>query len=370
MVKVIPRVGRSIRAICLAALVGLALLLVVTAYYPFQWDPPRVVHNDVTRSADGALRFGEMNQARTPGTPEWLADARRSGIVQIELEIKPQASQEQSPASFMMLARDFWHTDFALGQDHSELLVWLRRPGSDGNGNPAFDVPGALHARQWNRVDVLMRGDGLRIDVNGTRRLTEQLPGDPLGAWGTGQIALGGEVHGGGAWQGSIRQAEVRTPGHAVDYIQPGALSIPARYLYLPDHVAPFPPEGRGEWEAAFLHFLTFVPVGFLIVWARRPPIRPLPATVLALAFALALAAGKFLFHGRHTEAGGPDRADGGSVARGCAGLAVGSSSAEGTARTPACPRTTCPSPDPYCRNFTAPTGLPDLRSATTNCHQ
>ena len=132
MVKVIPRVGRSIRAICLAALVGLALLLVVTAYYPFQWDPPRVVHNDVTRTADGALRFGEMNQARTPGTPDWLADARRSGIVQIELEIKPQASQEQSPASFMMLARDFWHTDFALGQDHSELLVWLRRPGSDG----------------------------------------------------------------------------------------------------------------------------------------------------------------------------------------------------------------------------------------------
>ena len=149
---------------------------------------------------------------------------------------------------------------------------------------------------------MLLRGDGLRIDVNGTRRLTEQLPDDPLGAWGTGQIALGGEVHGGGAWQGSIRQAEVRTPGHAVDYIQPGALSIPARYLYLPDHVAPFPPEGRGEWEAAFLHFLTFVPVGFLIVWARRPPIRPLPATVLAVAFALALAAGKFLFHGRHTE--------------------------------------------------------------------
>jgi hypothetical protein len=303
MIKRISRAPSSTGGgLCLAALAGLMLLLVLTAYYPFRWDPPRVVHNEVTRGG-GALRFGEMNRARTQGTPDWLSDARRSGNLRIDLQIDPQPSQEQSPASIMMLARDFWHGDFAIGQDHSELLVWLRRPGSDANGNPPFAINGALHAARWNRIQVLVRDDRLRIDVNGGSRLTERLPPDSLSTWGAGQIALGDEVHGGGPWQGRIRQAEVHTPGVAVDYTRPGALSIPARYLYLPDHVAPFPPEGRGEWEALVLHGASFLAVGFLIASARRPPVRVVPATALAALFAVALGAGKLLFHGRHTEA-------------------------------------------------------------------
>jgi hypothetical protein len=277
------------------------LVLIVTAYFPFEWDPPRVVRNDVTRSADGSLQFGEMNQARTPGTPGWLADARKSGEIRISLEVDPQPSQTQS--SIMMLATDFWHTDFAIGQNHSELLVWLRRPGSDANGGPPFAIGGALRSGRWNSVDVILLGAGIQIDVNGTRRLTEPLPAGSLKLWRAGQIALGGEVHGGVPWRGKIRLAEVRTTGHAVDYTRPGALSIPTHYLYFPDHVAPFPPLNQGEWVILCLHFLSFIPVGFLIVWARRPPIRPVPATVLAAAFAVLLAAGKFLFHGRHTAA-------------------------------------------------------------------
>ena len=59
-------------AVCRVALLGMVLVLIVIAYFPFAWDPPRTVRNEVTRSADGSLRFGEMNNARTPGTPAWL----------------------------------------------------------------------------------------------------------------------------------------------------------------------------------------------------------------------------------------------------------------------------------------------------------
>ena len=45
---------------------------------------------------------------------------------------------------------------------------------------------------------------------------------------------------------------------------------------------------------------LLFIPVGFLIVFVRRPPVRRVPATLLAAALAVTLAAGKFLFYGRH----------------------------------------------------------------------
>jgi VanZ family protein len=303
LVKVISRdMSYRARDMGRIALLWAVLLLVVTAYWPFHWDPPRIVHNEVTRGTAGSLNFGDMNRARTPGTPGWLAQARGSGELEIEIELDPQPSQEQSPASIMMLARDFWHTDIAIGQDHSALLVWLRRPGSDGNGNPPFTVRGALRAREWNRVDVRVLDDRIRINVDGRRRLSAPLPDNSIRTWGEGQLVLGDEVHGGGPWQGTIRRAEVRTPGFAVDYTRPGALSIPAHYLYFPDHVAPFPPLGRGEWVALFLHFLSFVAVGFLIVTTRVPPFRPIAATVIAAGLAVALAAGKLLFHGRHTE--------------------------------------------------------------------
>ena len=92
------------------------------------------------------------------------------------------------------------------------------------------------------------------------------------------------------------------TAGDVVDYVRPGALSIPKSYVYLPDHVLPFPPKGEQQWLDVFLDMVSFIPVGFLIVWARRPPWRPVPATVLAAALAAVLAAGKLLFHGRHVS--------------------------------------------------------------------
>jgi hypothetical protein len=301
MAKASPAPRARGGALQVVALAGVVLALVLAAYFPFRWDPPRVVRNGVTRTGE-TLHFGGMNLARTNGTPGWLSVARRSGEVRIDLDVRPQSSRPLA-TPIMMLARDYWHTDFAVGQLRSTLLVWLRRPGSDANGNPPLAVGGALRPRHWNRVELVLRGDRARIDVGGAQRLSERFPGEVVGQWGPGQVALGGEVHGGDYWRGRIRRAEVRTAGRAVDYTAPGALAIPARFLYLPDHVAPFPPEGPGDWAAVPLHLLSFVPLGFLLVGVRRPPVRPLVATMLAAAFAVVLAAGKFLFHGRHTEA-------------------------------------------------------------------
>jgi len=287
-------------AVWRVVLLGVVLALIVIAYFPFAWSPPRIVRNQVTRTADGSLQFGEMNYARTSGTPAWLEGVRASGSIRIRLQAYPRSVQQN--AAVMMLASDFWHTDFAIGQDHSDLAVWLRRPGSDINGGPPFVLHGVLQPRRWNSVEVILQRGAFRIDVNGRTRLAERLPADSTQAWSPGQIVLGDEVHGGGPWQGRIRLAEVRAPGYAVDYIHPHALLIPARYLYVPDHIEPFPPMNRGQWMRAFLDLLSFIPVGFLIVLSRRPPMRPVPATVFAAALAVALAAGKFLFQARHTS--------------------------------------------------------------------
>lgn len=288
------RARASTAGMCRAALLGMVLVLTVIAYYPFSWSPPRVVRNEVTRSADGSLRFGTMNYARTPGPPAWLQEVRASGTIQIELEVYPQSLRQD--AALMILASDYWHGDFSIAQVNSELGVWLRRPGSDAKGEPPFIIDRAFRPRQWNSVNLILRQGDLRIDVDGRTRLTEHLAADSTSVWTPGLLALGDEVHGDGPWQGEMRLAEVRAPGYAVDYVRRGALSIPERYFYFPDRNEPFPPSsGLGQLYLIF-EVLSFVPVGFLIVWVRRPPVRPIPAILLAAALAVVLAAGKFLF--------------------------------------------------------------------------
>ncbi len=281
-------------AMCRLGLLGMLVALIFIAYYPFAWSPPRWVHNEVTRSADGYLRFGEMNRARSAHTPAWLREARRSGTIQIQLDVDPQSLKED--ASMMMLASDYWHTDFAIGQAQSDLLVWWRRSGSDANGDPPYVVHAALEPHRWNSIDVRFHLGDLHIDVNGRSQLTEHLAADSLRVWSPGLLALGDEVHGGGPWQGQIRLAKVRTPGFAVNYLRPGALSIPTRYFFFPDRIEPFPPLSTRGQLYLFFEVLSFIPVGFLLVWARRPPMRPISAILLATVLSVALGAGKLLF--------------------------------------------------------------------------
>ena len=199
-----------------------------------------------------------------------------------------------------MLASDSWDTDFAVGQDGSDLALWLRRPGSNIDGDPAFVVPGVLQPHRWTSVSVIVRRGDLRVDVAGRTRLTARLSADFARPWGAGRIALGDEVHGGGPWPGQIRLARVTTPGHAVNYVRPGRLAIPSSFLYLPDHVEPFPPMGRTSGFTPGSTSVSFLPFGFLVVLAARRPMRVVPATLLAAVFALALGAGKFLFYSGH----------------------------------------------------------------------
>jgi hypothetical protein len=82
----VPRLARG----WATALLGFVVLLAVTTYYPFDWDPPRTVRNDVTRTADGALRFGESNTANSQGTPAFVVSdvfhARRWTRLRLRME--------------------------------------------------------------------------------------------------------------------------------------------------------------------------------------------------------------------------------------------------------------------------------------------
>lgn len=285
-------------------LAGILVLAVLEAYWPFDWDPPGTVTNDVRRTADGALTFGDRNYARTTTTPAWVPTVRRTGRIQVDVVARPAFPQRYDGASIVMLASDEWHTDFALGQQGTDLLLWLRRVGTNADGDPPFVVANTFAPGHWTDVRLTVRDDGFRVAVDGRTRLRENMRAGSLRTWDAGLMVLGDEVHGGRGWQGQIRRAAVGTGAGMVDYARPGALDVPRRYLYLPDHVSPFPPPTGPEWLALVLHLVSFVPIGFLLVWCRR---RSAPrstqvvvAAAIALGIAVALAAGKPFFMNRH----------------------------------------------------------------------
>ena len=258
-----------------------------------------MVSNQVTRAPGGTLIFGDMNYARTAGPPSWLSSVRSAGDLSIRLVVQPRPVQSQYSASIIMLASDTWHTDFSIAQDQSSLVLWLLRPGSDADGAPPYVVTGVFRPGRPVSVQLTISSGRVRILVNGAMRFSVTLPAGFTRSWGPGLIAFGDEVHGGIPWQGKISQAEVLTPGHGVDYLSRGALSVPARYFYLPDHVDPFPPPYRSDWLRIGLHGLSFLPVGFLLLAIRwRRPV--LSAVACGTLLAIGLAAGKFLFYGRH----------------------------------------------------------------------
>lgn len=292
--------GRRPSLFQVLALVGLVAMLSVVAYYPFTWDPPRSVRNTVTRQTDGSLRFGSMNRARTVGDPNWLSAARRTGWAEIHLVVLPDFPGTESESSILLLARDYWRLDFRISELDSRMKLQLRRTGSNVEGEPPIVVDGAFRPGHWTAIDVVLRGDRVTVGVDGAQRADQQFGTGSFDLWMGGRLALGGEVNGGGSWQGKIRSAEVRTAAGSVDYIAPGAVNVPASYFLLTDHVTPFPPPTPIEWLMLLFHLASFVPIGYLLVtlpWLRGD-VRS--ATLAGGALAFALAAGKVLFP-RHT---------------------------------------------------------------------
>jgi hypothetical protein len=293
------RAAVSSPRVSLMALVALVGALVVSAYYPFSFQPPRLVTNSVVRDADGSLSLGSANRARTAGTPAWLDEARQSERVKVHLDVLPRVLQEGTP--IMMLAADYWHTDFAFVQEGTDLELWFRRIGSTDNGDPPWGVAHVFRPGQSTDLVLAVADDRLTLAVNGTVRLAERLPPGSLRQWSAGRVALGSEVNGGGSWQGLMRTARVETQAGVADYVLPGAVEAPHRFLEIGDHVAPFPPPDGTEWLVLFLHLASFVPVGFLLVPVLGGPPRVRKAVTWAAGIALALAAAKFLFP-RHTS--------------------------------------------------------------------
>ena len=306
------------------------------ALYPFEPELPQWQANGARVGSDGVV-FEEPGFLTAPGGP-WVAAARAAQRMRIELRVRPARATQYGPARILELGTDHERADLTIGQDGADLVVRLRRPGSDDSGTPPLRIAGAFERGDGAEVaiEVVIAGNTTRVAA-GDARTELVCEGVPFDAWDDDPtLILGDSPVGERAWLGQItgarvtvgpqsgessRSATIRRsegpsqesgrglPGRsASDDARPSVAASAAMVAEPVDLLAPgrlvrdetvvrWPRRLRDllAWRFApplitselFVNVLGFVPIGFLAAGAsRRRPFR----VAIAVGFALSLA--------------------------------------------------------------------------------
>lgn len=286
-----------VRGLLLAAVAA----SLVEALFPFRLDLPVYARNRVERAGPHELRFGGHNVLRTPGPPGWLEEAIAHAALALRLEARPALASQSGPARILALSESPFRANLVVAQRGPDLVVRVRRPGSDPGGGPPFVVPEALGARRWVSIAVALEARTLRVAVDGREALAAPLPRGTLATWErSSRLALGDEPGGGRPWRGALRRASVEAGGRRHDLLAAGALERPEGSWLLPERLRKPVRLGRSELVAGALHGLGFLAIGALL--ALHLGGRRVVARCLALCALLSLAgfALKLGIAGRH----------------------------------------------------------------------
>jgi hypothetical protein len=312
---------RRARAISLLALVTLAL--VVEAWLPFRPEIPLHARATPEWLGPDVVRFDGTSMLASDGPMAWVEAARRTEGLDVALELRSQQVGQRGPARVLAVSADHHNADLVVGQDGDDLVVRLRRPGSDASGDAAFRVRGLLADLAWHRVDLRVAGDRLVVVADGALAVDEPVGADALAGWDPGyRVALGDDVAAERGWRGDVRLAEVIAGGETVDLLAHGQLE-PATGLVVEERLAHVARLSNGDpWFLVLLRLVVFVPVGWLVQALWRSWRR---TAAVAVGLPVALLLGKVLVDGRHPRLG--------DVAISAVGVLLGAALAESLRR-------------------------------------
>lgn len=280
----------------LLALVTLAL--VIEAWLPFRPAVPVHARAAPEWLGPGAVRFDGRAMLESEGPMPWVEAARRSQQLGLVLELRSRVGGQTGPARVLTVSADHHRADLMVGQDGDDLVVRVRRPGSDASGHEPFRVAGLLDDREWHRVDVALADGRLVVVADGAVVVDQHVGDDPLAGWDPSyRVALGDDIAAERAWRGDLRRAEVTAAGQAVNLLEPGQLE-PATGLVVEERLAGVARLGNGDpGFVTVLRFLAFLPLGWLIHGRWRSWRR---TAAVAVGLPVVLLLGKVLVDGRH----------------------------------------------------------------------
>src|SRR6266849_3173974 len=167
----------------IAALVGERYCLGPVGFYPFELDPPWFQENGLIRHADSSLEFISPGIARTAASPAWLASAIQQGSLAISVMACPHHTVQTGPARIVTISKEPWLRNVTIAQDGHDLVVRLRRLGSDPSGIPPYVVPGTFEDLSCRSIDLQIEPLRVTIYVNGVEMVVARLRPQSLDTW-------------------------------------------------------------------------------------------------------------------------------------------------------------------------------------------
>jgi hypothetical protein len=271
-------------------LVALVLLAYpVAGFYPYRVELPGLAVNTAEARPDGGFRFPGPGPglARTASAPDWLASAKRTGGLTVDLSVRPLSLDQSGPARILTLSRntlgrrDPSARNFTVGQSGRDLILRLRSTWNGADAVREMRIPTVFISTEWIDIVVNIGPAKLTTVIDGQTRFAQGLDAAPLKEWNTTlKLGLGNELTGDRPWRGEIKRAVIKTGATSMDYAKPGAVERPPLLWYVERHpvLIPFRAFDLGD---ATLNLLGFVPLGILLgYWSRQRGRRTLWAPV------------------------------------------------------------------------------------------
>ncbi|MHC4955645.1 MAG: VanZ family protein [Planctomycetota bacterium] len=260
-----------------AALVVAVVAYLVAATYPFRWQIAADRANGLRIAPSGEWILDSAGIARTAHPPPWLDRAIESGSLAVTLEIKSSSPIQSGPARIFTISEDDRERNLTVGQQESDLIVRVRRPGSSENGGPALHVRDCFSPSVWRRVEVVVNATEVIVSVDGSVSAIAITDESTFRDWDpTFRAAIGNEINLWRPWLGRIRRAEVEVEGKTHDLLTDSSLARPETLEYFRTTVRWFLLARRSrtvDWGDALRNVIGFVPFGLFLalMFARRP---------------------------------------------------------------------------------------------------
>lgn len=249
------------------------------ATWPFAVESPQWRPNTVTVGPAGAT-FAANSRLVGDGA-QVVQAARAAGAMQIVLRIGTVDPEQAGPARILELGIDHERANFTIGQDHADLVVRVRRAGSDPSGTPPLVLPN-LFAADANLStggrEIILDIEAARLAVRCTTTgaATATAAAVAFASWDTDPVLiLGDSPVGERGWRGRIDFARITAGNRVFELLDPAVTRSPSAVLWLPARLRRvidrygFPPLDALE---VLVNVLGFLPIGWLAVragWRR-----------------------------------------------------------------------------------------------------
>lgn len=275
----------------------LLLVYLIAGLYPFAWVAPTyTVNNSASRAPDGVLRFAAPGIALGALSPVWLENAITKKSLALQLEVQIRTTPPLRTTRIFALSGEGSGRNFVVDQQGGDLVVRVRKAPRAANQSLAHRVHGVFAAPGAKRIVIHFTASRLTVSVNDSEVYSVALENDPFMQWSTDcRVALGNSLRFNRPWLGEIQKAEVHVPDEKVDYVAAGMVQMPASLtLQRPGsrmRLAPFARKDLNRDDAIdwAINLAGFMPLGFWIVYLRRPRRSLLVATLACAALSLGI---------------------------------------------------------------------------------